>query len=499
MGLAAGCPEAIAGAPMKEPVRDSPIRRADPRRLIPVVVAVLGLVLSLACASPRKVNEEMLGFMLAGDHLAAVAVLDEAKDSAYEGKNEFLYYLERGMQLHYAHQYEESNASFHAATQLGEELYAVSISGEVATFMMNDNARPYYGQNFERALVHAFSAFNYQALGQPDEALVEIRQLNDLLRKLAVDGETNTYDDDAFAHYLAGIFFSEQGEEDEAFIAYKKALDSYQGYSAKYGVETPSTLYADAAHTAEKLGFWALDELRQRYGDFESEPVPEDSGQAVILHYNGRAPVKFDVFVDVAFGDGWAYVNQIRVDDESSEDIARASSIVSVIAGGESVRVAFPQYRRIPRAIRRMTVRSEAGGQTPAVLVESVSAIAVRDLADHIVRIRAKAIARAVVKYAIGRAAEEAAKQTSGDYGALAGALIKVTSAVVRGVTEVADKRAWFSVPEEIWLSRMNLPAGDHILEIDYHDSNGAVVSSEEANVTIRPGRRSFVLLRTIQ
>jgi hypothetical protein len=206
--------------------------RSD-RRLGLIVSCISIVALSFACASPRKVNQDMLAFMQAGDHLGAVAVLDEAKDSAYKEKNAFLYYLERGMELHYAGEYEQSNTSFHEASRLAEELYAVSISGEVATFMVNDNARPYYGQNFERALVHAFSALNYQALGDFSEALVEIRQLNLFLRKLTVDGETNTYDDDAFAHYLAGIFCAARGELVEAFIAYTTALDAYAAYAGK--------------------------------------------------------------------------------------------------------------------------------------------------------------------------------------------------------------------------------------------------------------------------
>jgi hypothetical protein len=470
------------------------------RRPALIVSCILIAAVSLACASPRKVNEDMLVYMEAGDHLGAVMVLDEAKDSAYKDKNAFLYYLERGMELHYAGEYEESNVSFHEATRLAEELYTVSISGEVATFMVNDNARPYYGQNFERALVHAFSALNYQALDQIDEALVEIRRLNYFLRKLTVDGETNTYDDDAFAHYLAGIFFAESGELDEAFIAYKKALDAYAAYAGKYGVKTPATLYVDAARTARKLGTWAVDELRDHYGEIEADLPKEGSGQAVVLHYNGRAPVKIDVFIDMAFGDGWAYVNQIKAEDEGSEDVARASGMISAIAGTESVRIAFPEYRRIPKVIQRMSVRAGEDGQpVPAVLVENIAAIAEKDLSDHIARIRAKAIARAMVKYAIGRAAEEAAKQAGGNYGALAGALIKVTSAVVRGATEVADKRAWFTAPEEIWISQVDLPAGDHTLEITYHDAQGGIVSSEEAEVTITPGRKSFVVVRTLQ
>jgi hypothetical protein len=265
-------------------------------------------------------------------------------------------------------------------------------------------------------------------------------------------------------------------------------------------VKTPATLYVDAGRTARKLGRWAVDELREKYGDIQADIPKEGSGQAVVLHYNGRAPVKIDVFIDMAFGDGWAYVNQVKAKDEDSEEVANASGMISAIAGTESVRVAFPEYQRVPKVIQRMSVRAgEDGRPVPAVLVENIAAIAEKDLSDHIGRIRAKAIARAVVKYAIGRAAEEAAKQAGGSYGALAGALIKATSAVVRGATEVADKRAWFTVPEEIWISQVDLPAGDHTLEIRYHDAQGGVVSSEEAQVTITPGLKSFVVVRTLE
>ena len=90
------------------------------RRHARFVACVSIVAFSLACASPRKVNENMLTFMEAGDHHGALAVLEEAKDSAYKEKNAFLYYLERGMELHYAGEFEESNVSFQEATRLAE-------------------------------------------------------------------------------------------------------------------------------------------------------------------------------------------------------------------------------------------------------------------------------------------------------------------------------------------------------------------------------------------
>jgi len=475
-----------------------PDRRALGQGLPVRLVSLIAVALSVACASPRKTNQEMLQHMQAGDPMAAIGVLDLAREDAYGEKNEFLYHLERGMLLHYAGQWAESNQSFAAASRVADELYTLDLSGELATWMSNDNARPYYGQNFERALVHMFGALNYKELGQYADALVEIRQLNYLLRKMVVDGETNTYDDDAFAHYLAGIFFSERGENDEAFVAYKLALDAYAQYPAKYGIATPPSLRRDAARTAQLLGGWAVRELEEKYGKFEAVASSDGDGEVVVLHYNGQAPEKIDVFIDVAFGEGWAYVNQIKAEDEGDEQVAQATGLAASIAATDSIRVAFPEYRRIPRRIRSMSVASGGDPAVNAELVESVGAIAEKDLADHIARIRTKAIARAVVKYAIGKAAQEAAKQVGGNYGQLFGAAIQVTSAIVRNASEVADKRAWFSAPEEIWLARLDLTPGDHVLDLTYRDENGGVVSSQQVKVTVAEGKRSFVFVRTM-
>ena len=143
----------------------------------------------------------MLPLVEAVYFVAAVSVLEAAQDT-FGDKDAVLYFLERGMLYHYAGHFSASNASFQVATRLAELNYTKSVSVEASTFLANDNTRPYYGENFERALIHMFGAFNYQGLGQLDEALVEIGRLNFFLRQLVVDGEDNSYRDDAFARYL---------------------------------------------------------------------------------------------------------------------------------------------------------------------------------------------------------------------------------------------------------------------------------------------------------
>ena len=278
-------------------------------------------------------------------------------------------------------------------------------------------------------------------------------------------------------------------------------IDAYASFGEQLGVVPPPSLREAARRLAARLGPWAEEEFTERFGPQLFLPPSDRTGRVIIVHYNGRAPVKIDTFIDIAVIHGWPYVAKIDAEGEAERDIARASQIATSLLADEVVRVAFPEYRSVPRRIDHLDVQPAGWGRTlRAELVENVGAIARRDLADRIHRIRGKAIARAVVKYALGRLAEELAREAGGkEYGDLAGALVSVTSALVRTASEVADKRAWFTVPDQIWLCQLDLDEGDRALQLTYRDSQGAVVREQEVSVTVEPGRHSFVILRTVE
>ncbi len=475
------------------------------RTLSRLLAACFTIAASAACVSPSDVNKEMLPHLEARDHDAALTVLEGAEDDFGE-KNRVLYHLERGMLQHYRGEFAESNASFEIAKREAELHYTKSVSAEAGTFLANDNTRPYYGENFERALIHVFSAINYEALGQTDEALVEIRQLNFFLRQLVVDGEQdNSYRDDAFGHYLAGIFFERDGDPDEAWIAYKKALHAYTSHEELYGTAPPEGLVRSEAGLAMLLDSPPRDvpvALQQGriFGQqlFAEEEAP--GGEVLVLHYNGRAPFKIDTFVDVAVVDGWPLVYKIDVDGEDKEKIARAGQIATSVLASDVVRVAFPSYRAVPRRIARLEVAAEGAPRSiSAERMVDIGAIAEQDLADRIHRVRAKAIARAVVKYVLSEIAEQAIREAGGEYGGLAGALFSVGSAVARTASEVADKRAWFTVPDEIWLARLALTEGEHELRLVFRDGRGGVVREELRPVRVEAGGLHFVIVRTVE
>lgn len=471
------------------------------------LLAVAGVLCALiGCVSTGAVQQELEAHMRLGDYPTAIQTVEDQRERAYRGKNRLLYFLERGMLLQVDGQYADSNTAFETAKRVANELYATSVSGTGISLMTNDYALDYAGENFERTLIHLFSALNYEQLGDMDAALVEIRQLGDYLRKLKVDSTSeNVYQEDAFARYLGALFYEQGGEYDAALVDYKKALDAYVTYADQFSVGRPGSLFPNAERVAGRLGPWAEDDLRDRGSSGLAREIPEGHGELVLLHYNGLAPIKEQDLIVVPFNEAWAIVLalQLATDDRAREQIAQATTVISTLQGVDVVPVAFPKYVPRPYSIAAMEPRVRGATQiTGPELVEDIGAIAVKDLDDRKARIYVKSVARAAIKFAIQKGAEEAARQASnGDQNqALLVAGTQLLGTLGRFATEQADKRVWSTLPDEIWMSAMVLPAGRHDVEVDFLTAQAMLVESRTIpQVEVPAGGRRFVILRTVR
>lgn len=476
------------------------------RRPLAFVVAVFLLCGSFGCASTGRVQQQIASQMRVGDYAAAIQTVESERQRTYRGKNRLLYYLERGMLLHLSGQYAKSNVAFENAKRIGAELYARSLSGAGISLMTNDYALDYAGENFERTLIHLFSALNYQQLGDVESALVEIRQVGDYLRKLQVDSTNeNVYQEDAFARYLSALFYEQGGEYDAALVDYKKALDAYATYAEQFQVRPPNSLLPNAERVAARLGRWALEDLRERGSAGVAREIPPDHGELVILHYNGLAPIKDQTTLVLPFNEAWALVLALQVvaDDQARQQIAQATTFLSAVKGIDVVPVAFPKYVDRPYSIATMEPRVAGATQmTGPELVEDIGAIAEKDLEDRKARIYAKAVARAAIKFAIQKGAEEAARQASNSdqNQAILVASTQLLGTLGRFATEQADKRVWSTLPDEIWMTSMFLPAGRHDVRVDFLTAQSSLVETRTIpQVEIPAGGRRFVILRTVK
>lgn len=364
----------------------------------------------------------------------ALALQEFEKRYSPGGPDNALYHLNHAMLLRLAGRYADSNAAFEKAKVAIEKVEALSLTESAASVVVSDNVRSYEGEDFEKVLLHLYSALNYLDLGQPYDARVEILQVDTRIQELASRARTPLLTEEAFARYLSGIVYESLGEFSDALISYRMAYESFTQYRSKYGVPVPESLKLALLRLAEHQGI--EDEVRTWRGEFgidawDSTAVRAQRGEIVVTLHAGQVAKK----------------------QESAVTMFDAVS-------GRVVRIAVPVYQ--PRYTGAVRARIVAGDATATLeLVDDVDGLAAKSLQSHIGAITARTFARAVVKY---RAAREAEKNDPA-----LGLLVNIATLA----SERADTRSWSTLPAKIYLGRLTLPPGDVPVKLELLGAGG--------------------------
>ncbi|MCP4291554.1 MAG: hypothetical protein GY780_06935 [bacterium] len=448
------------------------------------------------------------------DYEAALATIEKQSGS----KDQLLYYLERGLVLHFADRYQESNVEFATAERLADDLYTKSISEGVFSLVTNDNAISYRPRPFEMALVPYYKALNYIYLGQPDAAQVEARRASVHLAKYVDASLAGVRSEDgdlirkvrnsAFLLYYSGMLYDSDGEINDAFTAYRNAANAYQINRTALNIEIPRTLSSDLQRLAGRLGFYAeLDQLKKDCPDVFKEAelseaktkTREDYEEAVA--HNGWQPGYGEVafFLEAGFV---AHKTQVRFDfpifeGETYSDsnfwaweiYAGLGNMQALVSGRKVeywVSVAAPELQDPVGDIGGARITAGvSGGHSVTHQVSNLSRAARITFDSEKPTIFFKTIARGLTKYLASRQV--------GKKNELAGALANLFGSV----TESADTRSWLTIPESIHLARMSLPAGIYDLKVEILDRGGRVIRSEMMpGVEVQPGEWTFVSRR---
>ncbi len=406
-----------------------------------------------------------------GDFTGAQAVL--AKKSM--GADKMLYLMERGRISQIAGDTEASIQDFQ--TVLGEfetkeaaaKITATGVASGAGAVMLNENAIPYRGDTYERVFVHSFQALNFLGEGNLDAAAVEVRRAN-LEQKLALQENENeligAQDEDekanilrgnqgyeskfpalatmagrvknsfqnAYSFYISGLIYEINGDANDAYIDYKKALEIYPGNSYIRG---------DVARLAKYL---SMDEDFEQIKDSVSGAMmaspEEDEGRLVVLYEQGYVPEKQEV--NVLF------------------DITGAPN-----------NMVFPTYYEgeLPRRPLVIGLAGERLGETETVV--QPSAMAARALSDR--------MAGMIVRQGLRIIAREKMKdnQISSVFGALAG--------LGQLLLNRADLRSWLMLPAEVQIMHAPASHGEQVLTL----RNGSI--SADVIINVQPGRMTVV------
>lgn len=390
----------------------------------------------------------------------------------YGKRNAVLYYMDRGMTLHLADKFSESNQFLEKADRRIDELYTKSVSAAAGAMLSNDNTLPYEGEDFEKVMLNLIGALNYISLGQWPEALVEARRVD---HKLNVMNDRysrkNIYKEDAFVRYLSGILYEAQGELNDAFISYRKSYEIYQDYQKDYQTPIPPILPQDLLRVTEAIG---LSEEHRAYRkqfsntQWISQKEMDRKGELIFLSLDGLSPIKEDYFIDAPIPDGKG--------------------------GTYLLRVALPRFIARPTDIAYAEVHligsDGAVASQRTFLVEDITQIARKNLEDRIGRITAKAIARATTKYLASRTAKREATKAGGD---VAGELIGFLTNVYSVATEQADKRSWRTLPGQFRMARLSAPEGSYTVAVEYYTFGQRMILRKTYEVHLRSGEKKFL------
>lgn len=343
----------------------------------------------------------------------------KALESDYRGRNDrVLYALDKGALLSMKGDLKASNEVFEQAKRGMAKLEAISVSEQVSSTTVNDKMRRYGGAPFERLLVHVYKALNYLELGQLDEARVEVLQLDVLLKQL------NDPPGSSFARYFSGVVFEAAEQWSDALIAYRKA---YQAYLREQ-IPVPPSLQRDLLRLTRRQGL--DDEYRgyvERFGREADDEIRRSDGEVILVLYSGLIPRKQEQAIMVQSPDS-----------------------------GRLIRVATPFYEnRWPAVGEAQLVL--AGLPYPADPVAALGQTAKRALEIETPAIIARAIARAAIKTAASRVAAQSDRN-----GELIGLLVNIVGVI----TEQADVRGWYTLPQAMMVAKVRLAPGEYPLSV---------------------------------
>jgi len=402
-----------------------------------LLIAALGLA---GCAGySNRIQKPRMMFEV-GQYDAAI---DELKKLVEANDNDqLLYLMDLGMVYHSAGRYQQAIDVFLKADKLAEIKDYTSLSAEAGSVLLNDDIKPYKGENFEKILINVYLALDYTLLHKWEDALVECRRVNHKLDLMISRGGL-PYEHNSFAKYLAAALFEARRETNDAFVDYRTVLKWMGDYPY---LGAPLLRTADRLKASQEFA-----EFRTKFPSVDKYKIAKNEGEIVLILEQGKSPEKVPsqalrlvpVFRKRSYGSDYVWLS---VDDKQA---AR---------------------------VRTYTLFD-------------IEATAIKELDSRLAGIVAKKIGGVVVKEIV---ANQVAKQTKSE---AAGVL----TSLLLHLSDKADLRSWTTLPARLQLARMIVPAGRHDVVLDMVSPFGSERKGIKRwkDLEVKPGETVFINFRT--
>lgn len=432
-----------------------------------ILTALIFILSSCASLYSNKSHYEDIDFYLgSGDSVAALEELQLSKDSHYAKKDRVVYYLEEGMLYHYAGRYSESNESLTSAENAIEQLIVDSVSKGILSGVLNDNALDYPGEDYENIYINIFKALNYLNLNSIDEALIEIRRVNDKLTALETkyrsdinnlssdedvtipDVKYNFYND-ALARYLGVIAYRLDGEYDDSRIEQEYLDKSYAKQPQIYNFSKPEYPELDSNRTYINI-------------ICHTGLSPEKTAETIyaISGYNGV------------------------VLEGNSDNFGFSTIGYNNLSSDFNLKLEFPVLvkRNDPVSYIEVTINGENIGKLN--LIEPIENVALETFKVKQPLIVGKTVIRAVSKAIASEITEEL---VANEFGQGAGLLTSLAGDIYMHVSENSDLRISRYFPANVWGIELEAEPGMYNISLSYYSSNNVKLYQDDFfNVVVK-------------
>lgn len=231
----------------------------------------MGFAWATACSTyPAKVDP-VLRQLAQKRYSQAVSYFEKALSECPQ-KDRLLCWLEYASVLQSAGRYSESVRAFIQADQVADQVDYFSVLAQTKSLVLNQEQTNYRGETYELLMINALNALNFLALGNWEGAQVEIRKLNDKVKKFRANLRSD-YKSNALSYFLAGLIYESQREWDDAYIAYTQGLEA--GLPEVPLIQRAIIRVAHKSGRMDqlvKLGFWQRLPPNRRQVDPQDEP-----------------------------------------------------------------------------------------------------------------------------------------------------------------------------------------------------------------------------------
>ncbi len=432
--------------------------------------------------------------------------IQSIKDSPelYGKLNQFLYWLDLGILYHYCNNYKESITHLQKAEAILDGLYARSVTNEAISLLTNDNLRPYRAKRYEQILLHQYLAFNYLALNELDEALVETRKVQLVFDRFkSKDKGKDKYNDDGMSHFLSSIVYNAQGEIDNSIISLYKSASAYQNGPIKLPNDVNDLAYYRFLKEERKDD---IDELNLKPTRPE-ENVPginNNQSEIILVGYAGRCPTLGEtVFWGTYIVDGLLIIHYRNPNGDTVTVTMPAPPIPEPERKekeGEKTRsgttfhikFAFPEIVEQSSQADHFLVSTASvpGQEIKSTELTDTDLLLQKDMEDNHLKILARTALRVTIRTIASQKAKKEMKTESG----LANLLVNVGTDLLAGQLEKADTRLCFFFPETIHIARIPVKPGTHTIETSVVSRSGAVIDKKVwDNVNVTTGKKRFI------